>query len=431
MAGHDHHNHCCSSRKPDPQDERVFQEQLDAAGKSLTRALQLSFNILKLIMVAVVVLFLLSGIIQIQPDEQALLLRFGQIKGDGEDALLKPGIIFSWPSPIDEIVRIPVETVQTLQIDSFWYYQTPAEKLNPELKRTVTGPLDPVQDGYSLTSNESLTGTQGTDYNIVHSKWSVTYKIGSPALFFKNMFVRDRNPGEDFLDAASETVEPILESLVSDAIVNTMLHYDIDRAIKSEESIASKVEDLLQEKLDKVESGITIDAVRADEIVWPRQVDAAFQDSTKARQESEQMRVDARAYKEKLMTDTGGPQAEEILEKLKQTDLTQDQQEKLVAGLSGQVQTTISEARAYRTTVVSNAKADAEYLQQLLPKYREYPDLVLQGIYQDAVTQVLANADEKFIMQRTEDGKPVEFRFLLNRDPDVQKQQAKENKQEN
>lgn len=429
MAGHDHHSHCCSSGKPDPQDERVFQEQLDAAGKSLTRALQLSFNILKLIMVAVVVLFLLSGIVQIQPDEQALLLRFGKIKGTGEDALLKPGIIFSWPSPIDEIVRIPVETVQTLQINSFWYFENPNEKINPEQKRIVTGPLDPVQDGYCLTSNESLTGTQGTDYNIVHSKWSVTYKIGAPALFFKNMYMRDRNPGEDFLDAATETVEPVLESLVSDAIVNTMLHYDIDKAIKSEDSIAGKVEELLQEKLDKIESGIIIDAVRADQIVWPRQVDAAFQASTKARQESEQMRVDARAYKEKLLTDTGGPQAEEILEKLKQPALTQPQQEELVTHLSGQVQTTIAKARAERTTVVNDARASAEYLQKLLPEYRKYPDLILQDIYQNAVTEILTNADEKFVLQRSPDGKPVEFRFLLNRDPNVQKQKAKEKKQ--
>ena len=67
----------------------------------------------------------------------------------------------------------------------------------------------------------------------------------------------------------------------------------------------------------------------------------------------------------------------------------------------------ISEARAYRTTVVSDAKANAEYLTQLLPQYREYPELVLQRIYQDAVEEVLANAEEKFIMQRSEDGKPV------------------------
>ena len=75
--------------------------------------------------------------------------------------------------------------------------------------------------------------------------------------------------------------------------------------------------------------------MRADDIVWPRQVDAAFQDSNKARQESEQARVDAQAYKEKLLTDTGGPQAEDILDRLKQSGLSREQQEELVTGLSG------------------------------------------------------------------------------------------------
>lgn len=420
----DHHSDCCSSHKPDSQDERIFQEELDTAGKSLTQALQVSFTILKLIMIAVVILFLLSGIVQIQPGEQALRLQFGEIQGVAEDVLLKPGIHFAFPEPIHEIVRIPVEKVQTLQIDSFWYYETPQEKLNPENKRPKRGPLDPVTDGYCLTGNESLTGIEGTDYNIVHSKWTLTYKIGSPKKFFENVYMRSRKPGEDFLDAAVETVEPMLESLASEAIVKTMLHYDIDRAIKSEASIAEEVKASLQGLLSKIESGIAIDAVRADQIVWPRQVDAAFQDSTKAHQQSEQARVDARAYQGKLLTDTGGPNAEEILTKLKQPGLSQDQQEALVAQLSGQVQSAISEARAYRTTVVSDAKANAEYLSQLLPQYREYPDLVLQRIYQDAVEEVLANADEKFIMQRSEDGKPVEFRFLINRDPDVQKKKT-------
>lgn len=422
MADHHHHHH----HHDDQQDEQVFQEQLDTAGKSLTQALQVSFTILKLIMIAVVIMFLCSGIVSIQPGEQAIRLYFGQIQGSAEDLLLKPGIHFAFPEPIHEIVRIPVEKVQTLQIKSFWYYETDKEKLNPEKKRKVKGPLDPIQDGYCLTGSESLTGIEGTDYNIVHSKWMLTYKIGSPVKFFQNVYMRNRTPGEGFLDAAVETIEPLLESLASDAIVQTMLHYDIDRAIKSEDSISDRVVEVLQAKLDSIESGITVEAMQADQIIWPRQVDAAFQDSIKARQESEQARVDARAYYEKLLTDTGGPQAEAILQQLKKSDLSQEEQIELVAGLSGQVQSTISAARAYRTTVVSSAQADAEYLTQLLPQYREYPDLVLQRIYQDAVEHVLANAEEKFIMQRSEDGKPVEFRFLMNRDPNVEKQKTKD-----
>ncbi|MBL7214733.1 MAG: hypothetical protein ISS71_03535 [Phycisphaerae bacterium] len=422
MADHPHHHH----HEDDAEQEQLLSEQLDAAGKSLTGALQISFTILKLIMIVLVVLFVLSGIFQIQPDEQALLLRFGKIQRPDGNPVINPGFEMAFPEPIDEIIRIPVKKVQTMEIDSFWYFETPQEKLNPDLKRRVTGPLDPLREGYCLTRNDSLDGLQGTDYNIVHSKWSITYKIGSPVRFFENVYMREQDPGEDFLDAAADTVEPLLESLASNAIVTTMVHYTIDEAIKSETGIAENVKVRLQRQLDEIQSGIQISDVRADRIIWPRQVDDAFQASNRARQESEQTRVNASSYKETLLTDTGGPGAEVILEQLKQDGLTQDEQEALVANLSGQVQSKIAAARAYRTTVVSDAKANADYLRELLPGYQEHPQLILQEIYQRAIGEVLANADEKIVIQPSADGKSREIRVLINRDPNIKKQQLKE-----
>lgn len=424
MAHHHHHHDskCCSGHGP--QQDRP-QEQLDAAGRSLTGALQVSFTILKLIMVVLLLLFLFSGIFQVQQDEEALLLRFGRIVGPAEDPVIKPGIKFAFPEPINEIIRIPVTREQSLSINTFWYFETEQEKLTPRPASQVTGPLDPITDGYTLTRNDEAAGVAGTDYNIVHSKWTVKYKIGSPKNFFENVYIANRQPGQDLLEAAAPTLEPMLESLASDAIVNTMVTYSIDEAIKNNEDIATDVKNLLQRKLNEMKSGIELIDVRASRIVWPRQVEDAFQASTKARQESEQARIDARSYKEKLLTDTGGPGAEAILEKLKQSGLTQEEQEMLVEQLSGQVQSKISEARAYRTTVVNNAKANAEYLLKLLPEYRNRPELVLQKIYQDAVEEVLANAEEKIIVQPSAEGQKRELRVMLNRDPNINKEAAK------
>ncbi len=167
--------------------------------------------------------------------------------------------------------------------------------------------------------------------------------------------------------------------------------------------------------------------MRADRIIWPRQVDNAFQASNRARQESEQTRVDARSYKDRLLTDSGGPQADAILGQLKRDDLTEAEQEALVAGLSGQVQSKISAARAYRTTVVNDAKANADYLRELLPEYKKHPQLVLQQLYQDAVSEVLEGAQEKIVIQPSADGKAREIRVLINRDPNIKKQQSQNN----
>ena len=415
---HDHHHHT----EDVIQQERIVREELDAAGQSLTRALQVSFAILKGIIIVLLIVFAFSGIFQVEQDEQALLLRFGKIQGPAEDPVLKPGIKFAFPQPINEVIRIPVKRELSIPIDTFWYYETEQEKLSP-VKRVVTGPLDPVIDGYTLTRNDSIEGFAGTDYNIVHSMWTINYKIDSPKHFFENVYIRDRQPGEDLLEAAADTLNPMLESLASNAIVRTMVEYSIDEAIKSEGRIADDVQTVLQDKLDAVQCGIKVVDVRAGRIVWPRQVDAAFQASNNARQESDKIKTDASSYKDKLLTDTGGPEAEAVLEELKQPTISRQRQDELVDKLSGQVQSQISEARLYRTEVVENAKANAEYLMKLLPEYEKNPELVLQEIYLDAVEQVLTNADEKILMQ-TREGLPDEIRLLINRNPNIKKEQA-------
>lgn len=407
---HSHHDHSscgCQSRQP-----AAFEPQ-DAAGKSLGQALRTSFGILKIIMMILAVLFLASGIFKVQQDEQALVLLFGKVQGLGDARILKPGLQYTWPEPISEIIRIPVTKVQTLKVDSFWYYETDQEKLgqkNPYPPAT----LDPVKDGYCLTRNESLEGMEGTDYNIVHSRWSITYLISNPALFFENLYCRQPKPGEDFLDAAAENINPMLESFASNAIVATMTKFSIDDAITSKRDISDNVRNLLQQKLDSIGSGIRIDAVRAERIIWPRQVEDAFQASIQAGQQSKTAITDAYSFKEKMLTDTAGPDAETLLEKLKQPALSQSQKEELVAQMKGQVQGRISEARAYKTKVVEETKASAEYLHKLLPEYKKHPELVMQRLYQDAMEEVLANAEEKMVIQPGQGQR--EIRVMINRD---------------
>ena len=101
--------------------------------------------------------------------------------------------------------------------------------------------------------------------------------------------------------------------------------------------------------------------------------------------------------------------------------------ESLWSQLAGTAQEKITEALTYRTNIVSGARANAEYFQQLLPEYRKRPELVIQEIYQSAVERIFNNADEKFVIQSGEGVKETEFRILLNRDPTLK---PKTNKQQ-
>jgi membrane protease subunit HflK len=410
------------------QTERVLPEteDLNTGQKSLADALRLSFGILKLIMAAVVVLFLASGFFSVGPNEQALILLFGRVQGQGEQRVKEPGYHWTFPEPISEVIRIPVKEVQSLPIQSFWYFESEAEKLAGG-KKYAAGGLNPIRDGYSLTRNEPVTELKGSDYNIVHSLWTVTYSISSPVRFFENFYIESRKPGESFMEVASRTVDPVIESFTSDAVVTTLVRYSIDDAIRSRSGIAERVRNVLQSKLDAMESGIQIDDVRINRITWPLQVDDAFQASGQAINKSDQAITDARAYKEKVLTDTAGPRGEAILEILKDPALSQERQEEQVSQLGGRVQGVISEARAYRTSVVADAKASAEYLKNLLPEYRLRPQLVVQKIYQDAIEVILGNVDEKiFVPPSGNQGR--EIRVLINRELKPQKPAASEQK---
>ena len=277
----------------DTKDPIQDSDQMDAAGRSLAEALRFSFIALKVIMAALVVIFLVSGFRTVGSDQQALVLRFGRIRGLGEKRLLGPGLHWIFPYPIEEIVKIPVEKKVSLPINSFWYYQRPIEKVPQGPKDNVRVPeaLNPVREGYCITRSEKQHrhsfGAGGSDYNIVHSKWQLAYKIDDPERFFKNIYVGDVKPGQSYAEVAVQSITPLLENLVEDAIVTTMVYYTIDEAISSQQRIPEHVKRLLQEKLVAIESGIEVVSVQLTDITWPRQVDYAFQACIMASQASQ------------------------------------------------------------------------------------------------------------------------------------------------
>jgi membrane protease subunit HflK len=418
--------------------KNIAGEELDASGRSLSEALRISFIILKIIMIVLIVAFLASGFKTVGPDERALVLHFGKIRGVGEKRVLGPGPHWVYPYPIDEIVRIPVEKKVDLPVNSFWYFQTKEELLEgPKKVRRPPASLNPLQDGYCLTRSEkqtsSVAGSDGSDYNIIHCKWLITYQIDDPERFFRNVYIEDVKPGEVYFDVMSKSITPLLEDLVEDSVVTAMVNYTIDEAIKSQDRIPRHVAVLLQERLDKIESGIKVVSVYLTDITWPRQIDDAFLASIKASQTSQKAISEARTYAENTLNEVAGSLAERLFQTLHDKTVSEAEKEQLWSQLAGTAQEKIAQARAYRTKVAETARANADYLQQLLPEYRKRPQLVIQKIYQDAVEYVLGKADEKFIIQPTKGPGPKEIRILISRDttlkPKSDKKQGTEREQ--
>ncbi len=401
------HNHNHDHEKIDSKAD-IPAGELDAGSKSLADALRISFFVLKIIMIVLVILFFSSGVFTVGPDERAMVLRFGKIRGDtSEKRILTPGLHWAIPYPIEEVIKFPGRnTVERVAVDALWYDET---------KKMVPRSLNPVMDGYCLTRNDTVADLKaGDDYNIVHSKWLLTYKISDCELFLKNVYVKPAPAGQNYIDVISQSAEPLLKALACDAIVASMVQFSIDEAIKSDADISRQATKLLQAKLDNIESGIEVDSMQITAVTWPRQVEDAFVASMKASNEADKTIREAKGYAESKINEAGGI---EIINAFSDPNITEAQMEYYWLNASGQVRQAISEAKAYRTKVVESAKANADYFVKLLPEYRKRPKLVLERIYYDAMEDILSNTQETIIAQPGSGIKNKELRILVNRDP--------------
>jgi modulator of FtsH protease HflK len=106
------------------------------------------------------ILYLGSGITVVQPDEVAIILRWGRLVGS-TPALEQhgPGLLFAFPRPVDEVVRVKVKKVLELRISELMS------------ARASSNTLDPLTEGYALTG----------DHNIVVAEMVARYQVRDPA----------------------------------------------------------------------------------------------------------------------------------------------------------------------------------------------------------------------------------------------------------
>jgi len=416
MSHEHHHHHHNETSEHQADDLQNFGGEFDAGSKSLADALRISFAVLKIIMVVLIILFFSSGVFTVAPDERAMILRFGQIRGDTtEKRILGPGLHWAIPYPVEEVIKLPARnTILRTAIDSFWYDETNNQPSNT---------LNPVVDGYCITRNDTIADLKGgSDYNIVHARWQLTYRIADCEMFFKKVYLKTPDAGQGLIDVIPQSVEPFLKAVASEAIVVAMVNFSIDEAIKSDSQIAKEAEKLLQKKLDDMNCGIEVDSMQLTAVSWPRQVNDAFVASIKASNEADRMIREAKGYAESKINEAGG---EELIGAILSPDANDKQKEYFWNNASGSAQKTIAEAKAYRTKTVESAKANADYLKILLPEYQKRPKLVVQRIYQDAIEEVLSNTQETIIAQPSSGSKNREFRVMINRDPMIGKEKKK------
>ncbi len=187
----------------------------------------------------ILILALAAGsIFTVEPEEQAVVLRFGvPLEQD-----FVPGLHFKIPI-VDQVYIVPVKRQQSIEIGF---------RSEPNKVTTVT------EKGYDRESL-MLTG----DLSLAHVRFAVLFKVKDIRRYVFN--IKDQQ----------ENVRDISQGVVRAVIGD----YALDEAMMGEYGpIAARATERLQGALDEVESGIEVIALTIKSIEVPREAKKAFDD---------------------------------------------------------------------------------------------------------------------------------------------------------
>jgi len=187
----------------------------------------------------------------VQPEERAVVKRFGSVVG-----IADPGLHFKIPFGVDTIQIVATERVLKQEFG----FRT--EDASGERTRFAAGRYP----------DESLMLTG--DLNIIQVEWVVQYRISDPVKFLYSM----REPTQTLRDLS----ESVMRRIVGNRIGSEVL--TVGRV-----DIANTARDEIQEAMDRYDDGIRVVTVQLQDVVPPERVQPAFNEVNEARQELERM----------------------------------------------------------------------------------------------------------------------------------------------
>lgn len=252
-----------------------LEEMIRRSQEKLKRAVPGGFGsgrAVLVILAVIVVLWLLSGFYRVQPDQQGVVLRFGEWVQTTE-----PGLNWHIPYPVETALTPSVEAINSIEIG---------------FRSGGTGAARSSRD----VPEESLMLTG--DQNIIDIDFTVFWKISDAGQFLFNI----RDP--------EATVKTAAEAAMREIIGRT----DIQRALtESRQNIELDTRELLQALLIEYQAGIEITQVQLQQVQPPSQVIDAFNDVQRALQDRDRLRNEAEAYRNDILPRARG-EAQQIIQ---------------------------------------------------------------------------------------------------------------------
>ncbi len=241
-----------------------------------------------------------SGLYRVQPDQQGVVVRFGQW-----DRTTQPGLNWHIPYPIETVIRPSVERINSIDIGFRAVGQA-----------TRSGVRDVEEESLMLTG----------DQNIIDIDFTVQWKISDAGRYLFEI----RDP--------EATVKIAAESAMREIIGRT----DFQPALtEGRGEVEAQAKTLLQEILTEYQAGIEITELKLQDVQPPPPVIDAFNDVQRALQDRDRLRNEADAYRNDILPRARG-EAQRVVQE------AAAYKERLVNEADGEAQRFVSVYEAYR-----------------------------------------------------------------------------------
>ncbi len=283
-----------------------------------------SFFGIGMLAVGVVALWGLSGFYTVDEGTRGVVTRFGAYVDT-----TTPGLNWHIHLPIEQVQVINVEKQQFIEVG---YRSGGGMAMSPVLKEAMM-----------LTKDE----------NIVDVRLAVQYQVKDAKDYAFN--VLDPN---STLKQVTESVERGVIGASNMDFVLTEGRSEIVMAIKSE----------IQSVMDSYKAGILVTSVNLQDAQPPEQVQGAFEDAIKAREDKQRLINEAEAYSNDVL-----PKARGAASRIEQ------------------------EAEGYKERVIAQAKGDVSRFAQLLTEYKKAPAVTKERMYIESMESVLESSNNVLV----------------------------------
>ncbi|HZV54518.1 MAG TPA: FtsH protease activity modulator HflK [Rhodocyclaceae bacterium] len=269
----------------------------------------------------VVVVWLASGFYIVDASQRGVVLQFGSFRETTD-----PGLRWRLPWPIQSHEVVNLTGVRTVEVG----YRGAEKNKVPK-------------EALMLTDDE----------NIVSVQFAVQYLLKDVQAYL----FRNRHPDDSVIQAAETAIREIVGKSKMDFVL-----------YEGRDVIAASTQKLIQDILDRYETGIQIRSVTMQSTQPPEQVQAAFDDAVKAGQDKERQKNEGQAYANDVI-----PRARGAASRLQQ------------------------ESEGYRARMIATAEGDASRFKQILTEYNKAPEVTRQRLYLETIQQVYASTSKVMV----------------------------------